>query len=109
MPNPQDFLKKVSIVIEMHLGDERFSVAKLSREAGVSRAQLHRRLRALQQPAASALIRAARLRRAQTLLKQFDFSVTEVAYRTGFRSAAYFAQCFREDFGMTPSQFRKSP
>lgn len=107
MPNDQDFLKKVLTVIEQRLGEEGFSVATLSRDAGVSRSQLHRKLQALQQPAASELIRAARLRRASGLLRQGRLSVTEVAYRVGFRSSAYFTQCFREDLGMTPSQFRK--
>lgn len=102
----QAFLAKVSAVIERHLGEEQFGVAELSRKLGMSRTQLHRNLRALQQPSASALLRASRLRRGQMLLRKSELSVTEVAYRCGFRSAAYFAQCFREDFGLTPSQFR---
>lgn len=110
LPMPeQTFLKKILAVIEKRLSDERFKVVELSREVGISRSQLHRKLRALQQPSASALLRAARLRRAQALLKQTDLAVTEVAYRVGFRSTAYFAQCFHEDFGMTPTQFRKRP
>jgi AraC-like DNA-binding protein len=109
MPNDRDFLEKILAVIEKRLGEEQFGVAELSRELGISRTQLHRKLRALQQPPASALLRAARLRRAEALLKQARLSVTEVAYRVGFRSAAYFSQCFREDFGMTPSQFRRRP
>lgn len=106
MPD-QAVLEKILAAIERRYEDERFSVAQLSRGLGLSRSQLHRRLHALQQPSASALIRAARLRRAETLLRQTRLSITEVAYRCGFRSAAYFAQCFREDFGMTPTQFRK--
>lgn len=104
----QAFLAKVSAVIERHLGEEQFGVAELSRKLGMSRTQLHRNLRALQQPSASALIRAARLRRAALLLKQTRLAIAEVAYRVGFRSTAYFAQCFREDFGVTPTQFRDS-
>lgn len=107
MPNDQEFLKRVLTVIEKRLTEEQFSVEELSHAAGVSRSQLHRRLHALQQPSAGELIRAARLRRAEVLLTQARLSITEVAYRCGFRSAAYFAQCFREDFGMTPSQFRR--
>ncbi|NUO81788.1 helix-turn-helix transcriptional regulator [candidate division KSB1 bacterium] len=106
MPPEQDFLKKVLTVIEKRLGEERFNVTELSREISMSRTQLHRRLQALQQPSASALLRASRLRRGEMLLQKTGLSVTEVAYRCGFRSAAYFAQCFREDFGVTPSQFR---
>lgn len=103
----QAFLEKVSTLIEKHLGEEQFGVAELSRKLGISRTQLHRKLHALQQPSASALLRAARLRRAEALLQRTRLSVTEVAYRCGFRSAAYFAQCFREDYGVTPSQFRR--
>lgn len=103
----QAFLAKVSAVIETHLGEEQFSVADLSHKLGMSRVQLHRKLHALEQPSASALLRAARLQRAALLLKQTRLAITEVAYRAGFRSAAYFAQCFREDYGMTPSQWRR--
>lgn len=100
------FLKKIHASIAERLDDEDFSVGQLSRELGMSRTQLHRNLIALQQPPASTMIRAARMRRAEKLLKQSRLAIAEVAYRCGFRSPAYFAQCFREDFGMTPSQFR---
>ena len=99
MPNDQALLKQILTVIEKRLGDEQFSVAQLSREAGMSRSHLHRKLQAMQQPSAGALIRAARLRRAEALLKQARLSVTEVAYRAGFRSTAYFANAFARILG----------
>lgn len=102
-----NFLEQVAEVIKQHCGNESFDVAQLSETLGLSRTQLYRKLRAEHQPAPSALLRTARLRRARDLLAQTDLAITEVAYRSGFRSTAYFAQCFREDFGMTPSQFRR--
>jgi len=108
MSADQKLLEKVLLVIEKRLDDEQFNVTKLCREAGVSRAQLYRRLQALQQLPANELIRAARLRRAKALLQQTRLAIAEVAYRVGFGSAAYFTQCFREAFGVTPSQFRKT-
>ncbi len=107
MTRNRDFLAEVLAAIEKHLEDESFDVAALSRKLGLSRTQLYRNLHALRQPAASALLRAARLRRGKVLLQHAKLTITEVAYRSGFRSAAYFTQCFTEDFGMTPSQWRK--
>ena len=107
MSDDQEFLKNVLQVIEKRLGDEKFNVKELSREVGISRAQLYRKLQMMQNLPANELIRAARMQRAATLLQQTRLSISEVAYRVGFGSPAYFTQCFHQAFGATPSQFRK--
>lgn len=107
MPADQKFLDKVQLVIEKRLDDERFNIAQLCRELGISRAQLYRQLEALQQPPPNALILAARLRRAESLLRQARLAISEAAYRAGFSSPAYFTLCFRKAYGMAPSQYRK--
>jgi len=99
------FLNTVHTTVKEHLSDTDFNVSRLSRKLGMSRMQLHRRLREMAQPAAGELLRNLRLEHAATLLRQRRLTIAEVAYRSGFRSPAYFAHCFRARYGCTPRQF----
>ena len=101
------FLLRVRGVVEKHMGNEHFSVEELAHEVGLSRAQLHRKLIALTGGSASRYVRNFRLEHAMDLLKKNVGTVSEIAYRVGFSSPAYFTKCFTEDFGMAPSQVKK--
>lgn len=101
------FLEKVTASIEKHLASEDFSVEMLAEEVGMSRAQLHRKLKALTNKAPNELIRSFRLQRAAELIRQDAGTLAEIAYQVGFGSQAYFTRCFVEEFGVTPSEFRR--
>jgi signal transduction histidine kinase/DNA-binding response OmpR family regulator len=103
----EKFLLRVRTVVERHMGNEHFSIEELANEIGLSRAQLHRKLIALTGVSASRYVRNFRLEHAMDLLKKNVGTVSEIAYRVGFSSPAYFTKCFTEDFGMPPSQIRK--
>lgn len=103
----QEFLEKLLAIIEAHIEDEAFSVAAFADNAGLSRVQLHRKLRALTGQSPSEFIRAFRLERAANLLKNDAGNIAEIAYMVGFNSQAYFTRCFQEKFGCTPSEYRK--
>ena len=101
------FLKNALAAVEAHIDDEKFDVESLQREVGMSRTQLHRKLKALTGQSATEFIRSIRLYRAADLLKQQAGSVAEIAYMVGFNSQAYFTRCFREQFGMSPKAYAK--
>lgn len=103
----EKFLLRVKKVVEEHLDDENFSVEELSRKVGMSRAQLHRKLIALTGKSASRFVRNYRLEHAYQLLENRVGTVSEIAYRVGYSSPAYFTKCFTEDFGISPSQVKK--
>lgn len=98
------FLKKVREAVEANLEDDNFSVVELSGQVGMSRSQLHRKLSALTGFSPNEVIRNMRLERAKQLLEKRAGNASEVAYLTGFNSPAYFAKCFKDYFGMTPSE-----
>lgn len=100
------FLNRVKEAVEKNLGDEEFSVEDLGREVGMSRVQLHRKLKALTNQSASEFILSMRLQRAVDLLKQNAGTVAEIAYMTGFNTPNYFAKCFRKQFGCSPSEYK---
>lgn len=103
----EKFLMRVKNAVDQHLDDELFSVEELSKEVGMSRAQLHRKLIALTGKSASRFVRNYRLEHAYQLLQNKVGTVSEIAYRVGYSSPAYFTKCFTEDFGISPSQVKK--
>lgn len=98
------FLKEVRSIIEQNLEDENFGVEVLAKEIGMSASQLYRKLRSLTEMSTVQLIQRLRLERAATLLKQ-GYSVSEVAYKVGLRSPAYFSQLFKKHFGCSPKEY----
>ncbi len=98
------FLNKVREAVEENLEDENFSVVELGAQVGMSRSQLHRKLSALTGFSPNEVIRNMRLERAKQLLEQKAGNASEIAYMTGFNSPAYFAKCFKDYFGVTPSE-----
>jgi signal transduction histidine kinase/DNA-binding response OmpR family regulator len=100
------FLARLREVVEAHLDDEDFSIEELSREVGMSRTQVHRKLKALTNQSASLFIRTLRLQKARLLLLSGAHNVSEAAYLTGFNSPAYFSTCFAEQYGYPPSELK---
>ena len=99
------FIKKAEQVIETNLDNGDFDVMQFCEAMGVSRAQAHRKVKALTDLSVSIYIRSYRLKRALEILQEEDVIIKEVAYRVGFNSPAYFTKCFHEQFGFPPGQF----
>jgi DNA-binding response OmpR family regulator len=105
----EKFLNKLIEIVENQIGNEHFGVEQLSEEIGMSRSQLHRKLKALLDQGPNQFIRTFRLNRALDLLKQHAATTSEIAYRVGFSSPSYFTKCFQEHFGYVPSEVHKNP
>ena len=88
------FLKKVTGIIEENLDNELFGVTELARELGMSRSNLHRKIKSSSGSSVSRFIRQVRLERALEMLQEPDTGVAEVAYKVGFGSPNYFSKCF---------------
>lgn len=99
-----NFLTKVMDVIETQMHEEEFGVEELARQVAMSRSQLHRKLIALIDRSPSEVLRQARLLRAKELLQKKASSPAEVAFKVGFNSHSYFSKCFKEEFGVSPSE-----
>ncbi len=103
----EKFLKKVETVLEKHLIEPSFNVTDFSDGVGMSRMQLHRKLKALTGLTASEFIRSQRLKLAAKLLKTSEINVSQVGYSVGFNDHSYFTKCFKETYNCTPSEFAK--
>ncbi len=102
------FLNKVLSVLEKNYRNENFRIEELYHQLGISRVQLHRKLTALTGQPTSNFIRSFRLHKARKLLLETDKNVSEIAFETGFSDPNYFTRAFSMEFGITPTEFRKS-
>ncbi|MEZ4828036.1 MAG: AraC family transcriptional regulator, partial [Bacteroidia bacterium] len=98
------FLDKVIKVAEIYMHNEEFSIEELGSEVGLSRSQLHRKIKALTDQSPSVFLRTLRLKRAKQLLTERAGTAAEISYLVGFGSPAYFSKCFKDQFGVTPGE-----
>ncbi len=105
-PDVAVFLESVRDAVEDCLGDEHFSVDRLAAAVGISRSQLHRRLRETIAQTPSEVIWGMRLERAADLLAARVGTVSEVAYAVGFKSVSHFSNAFLAAYGSRPSAYR---
>ena len=99
------FLDKLVKIVEQNLTNETFAVEDLQNEIGMSRMQLHRKLKALTNQSTSDFIRSIKLKRAAQILRQPGIQIAEAAYLSGFNHTSYFSKCFKEKFGVLPSEY----
>ncbi len=100
----QVFIKKVTDILEINLGNEQFGVRKLARELGMSRSNLHRKLQSIKGQSASQFISEYRLNKAMAMLKKDIATASEISYSVGFGSPSYFNKCFHKYYGYPPGE-----
>ncbi len=103
----QQFLERVMMVIDQHIAEEEFSIEEFGKDVGMSRSQMHRKLKALTGKSTSIYLRTVRLAKAKQLIENQKGTISEISYQVGFSSPAYFSRCFKEEFGFTPSEVSK--
>ncbi len=103
--NDEQLMERIMKVVNKNLSDSDFNVEMLCSEVGISRAQLHRKMKELTGISTSEFIRNIRLEQAARLLKEQKINVTQVAYTVGFSNLAHFSTIFRKHFGVAPSEY----
>ena len=102
-----DFLSKITGVIEENISNEQFGVSELANEIGMSRSNLLRKIKKSTNLSVSQFIRQLRLKNAMEMLKTEDLTVSEVSYEVGFGSTSYFVKCFHDHYGYPPGEVAK--
>lgn len=97
------FLARFKEVVEARMSDSDVSVEDLAADMNLSRVQLYRKVKAITDSSPVELLRTARLKRAYQLLVTTDKNISEVAYDVGFTAPSYFTKCFKDEFGISPS------
>jgi ligand-binding sensor domain-containing protein/signal transduction histidine kinase/DNA-binding NarL/FixJ family response regulator len=101
----EKLMAKFMSILQSNMSDPTMSVETLSRQIGISRVHLHRKLKELTALSPRDLIKHIRLTQAAHLLAASHVNVSEVAFAVGFSSHAYFTNCFRDQFGVSPTEF----
>jgi signal transduction histidine kinase/ligand-binding sensor domain-containing protein/DNA-binding response OmpR family regulator len=107
-PVDQKFLQKTVAVITEHMSDAAFGVETLASEVAVSRSFLLKKIDALIGEPPSELIKRTRLNKAAQLIEDNYGNISEIALEVGFNNPSYFGECFKKQFGCTPSQYHRS-
>lgn len=103
----QEFLDKAIAAVSAHMIDSDYSVDALASDLCMSRANLHRKMRAISGQTPTDFIRNQRLERAAHLLRTTSHSVNEISDLVGFSYASYFTKCFKEKYGVLPKDYVK--
>jgi signal transduction histidine kinase/DNA-binding response OmpR family regulator len=109
--NPVDekFIDRLQLVLEKELSNPGFTTDDFAGELGMSRMQLHRKLKTLIGVSATEFLRNERLKAAAGLLRHKNANASEIAYSVGFNDVSYFSKCFRERYQMTPTEYAEKP
>lgn len=100
------FLDKFKKKVLEKMGDANLNMDALGAEMMLSKVQMYRKVKALTGKTPAELLREMRLRKAYSLLKQTDKTITEVAAEVGFAIPGYFSACFKKQFGINPTELR---
>jgi len=101
----EKLIQKALQMVEKNMDNPDFSVVELSREMGMSRVHLYKKLTALTDKTPIEFIRLIRLKRAAQLLRDSQLSISEIAYKVGFNNPRYFSRYFKQEYNLLPSRF----
>ncbi len=101
----EKLIEKAIKVVEVHMSDPDFSVETLGDAVGLSRGHLYKKLIVITGKGPAEFIRTIRLKRGRQLLEKSQLQIAEIAYEVGYNSPKRFTVNFRDEFGMSPSEY----
>ena len=106
--NNDALMERVMKYMNEHLADPDLNVEKLTEDVGISRAQLHRKLKEIAGVSAGEFIRNLRLEQAARLIEEGQINITQIAYSVGFCNQTHFSTVFKKHYGMSPSEYAET-
>ncbi len=106
-PLDSEFINKITAIIEENLDMEKMDIGFIADKMCMSHSTLYRKIKGLTDMSANEFIRKVKMRNGVRLLLKGDNNISEISYMIGFSSVAYFRQCFKEEYGVSPSEFIK--
>ena len=103
--NDEQLMERIIDCINLHISDSDFTAEMLAAEVGISRANMHRKMKAMTGITATDFMRNIRMEQAVRLLMEQKVNVTQVAYSVGYASLPYFSTAFKKHFGLSPTEY----
>ena len=103
--NDEELMERIMKVVNENMSDSDFNVEKMCDEVGVSRTQLHRKLKEMTGVPTSEFLRNIRLNEAARLIREGKINITQVSYMVGFANNSHFSTAFKKYFGMSPTEY----
>lgn len=104
----KQFLQSIIESIEQHLEESEFDLEILSGEMNMSKSTLYRKIKSMTGLTPLDFVRNIKMKRACMMLLARTQTISEVAYAVGFSNPKYFTKCFKEEFGVTPTEYQQS-
>ena len=104
----KEFMNNVLSYINENINDEKLNVENLAGELFLSRSKLYRKIKALTGDTANEFIRKVRLEKAKQIIEGTEYTISEICYKVGFSSPSYFTKCFKDHFGVLPTEIREN-
>ena len=101
----KQFLQSIIDSIEQHLEESEFDLEHLSTEMNMSKSTLYRKIKSMTGMTPLDFVRNVKMKRACMMLLARTLNISEIAYAIGFSSPKYFTKCFKEEFGVTPTEY----
>ena len=108
IPEDQKFRRELTAYLESHIDDGELNIAAMAAAMNMSRSALFEKCRSVIGIAPLEYLRNMRFAKAAEMLSSGDYSISQIAYATGFNDSHYFSKAFKQKFGMTPSEYRKA-
>lgn len=99
------FLEQVTKIVEDNISNSEFSISEFSKELGLSKSLLYTKFNAITGYTPNDFIKIMRMKKAIEHFREKKYSINEVAFMVGFEDPAYFSNCFKKIYGMSPKQF----
>lgn len=103
----EKFLKKLNDLIEQNITTEKLDMVFFTDKMNMSHSTFYRKLKVLTGLTPVDYIRKIKLKKSVNLLGSPDYNISEIAYMTGFNSPAHYREAFKDEYGMTPTQYIK--
>lgn len=102
-----EFKDQLVSLMEENYQNSEWGIDQISTSLCLSRVQFYRKVKAITGLTPVDLLRSYRLSKSVELLKTKQLTVSEIAYECGFSSPSYFTRCFKDKFGVSPSEYSK--
>ena len=107
-PNDRKFMDKVMETIEKHLDNGDLTVEDIAGEVNMSRSVFFKKLKTLTGLSPVEFLKEIRMKRAAQLIETEEYNMAQIAYMVGLNDSHYFSKCFKQQYGMTPTEYKES-